>query len=84
MYSTDETDRLETFAPRVASYLATFDFADLDRAYGGNFLAWFYDRMTDGNYKGEFENLADRSDFWISTDAYEIARDYAEYLIGEK
>ena len=76
-----QTDGL---ANLISGYLVTFDFDWLDEETNGDFLGWFYDRVTEGTYKDEFNNLITRQHFWIVTNAGDIARDYAEHIMGSR
>lgn len=69
---------------RVEAHLQTFDFDGIDELVSGDFLGWFYDRVTEGTYKDEFNNLITRQHFWIVTNAGDIARDYAEHIMGSR
>jgi len=74
----DVQGRIEEVGKQFQAYLVDFDFNALDELTTDDFLGWFYDQ--DG-YQDEFVNLATRSHYWKSTQALDVATDYADYLI---
>jgi hypothetical protein len=79
----DEQTRILSLADKFAPYLKTFNFNGLDELtsgteYGGDFINWFLD---DERYRNEQISLIERSAFWVSKTALDVATDYAEYLV---
>lgn len=73
----------EASCQQIATELRAYDFDQIEKTTGENFIEWLIDRIQDGHYLdgGELVNLIQRSHFWEATNALDVATDFIQHIV---